>query len=110
MTDTERHTALLAELEREAKTTVHMSRQEARAYEDQAGGDYGFADQMVARLEGIRTQARNDAASFVAAMPFDGDFAAFVEAALKGLAERSDRATHSDRIGIAAVVQTIQRP
>ncbi len=109
MTDIERHAALLADLDREVKTTVYLSRQEARHYEDQAGGDYRFADRMIEDMERFRTMARNDAAALIRGMAFDGDFRAFVEAGVAGLAAPGSRGDCRHGAGVAPIVALLQR-
>lgn len=109
MTHAERHLALLAALDLEVRTPMYLSRQEARGYEDQAGGDYEAGDRMVERMERLRTMDRDAAVAWVRALPFDGDFAGFVAAAGVALAEIEAKAGFNGRVGVRAVAAVVRK-
>lgn len=109
MTDAERHAALLVDLEAATRSPMYLSRQEARAYADQAGDDYEAGDRMVARMEELRTMDRDAAARWVRELPFEGDFAAFVGAALAGLGEREAKARLNGRVGVGEVAYLVRQ-
>lgn len=108
MTDAERYAGLLAAIDAELKTGLFLSREESRAIADQSGGDFDAADEMVERLERLRTMDRDAAAAWVRARPFDMDFDAFGSSALAGLAEIEARLGRNGRAGVSTIVAIIR--
>lgn len=109
MSDAERHAVLLADLEIATRSPMHLSRQEARAYADQAGDDFEAGDRMVERMEELRTMHRDAAAAWVRELPFYGDFAAFVEIALRGLVEIEAKAGFNGKVAVGTIAYLVRK-
>ena len=104
-------TEFLQTVEREAP--VYLSRQEARALEDQAAGDWEFSDRMIERMEELARSHLRDAVAAVEALasasPLGESFEAFRPRALEVADQHLDRAGQYARRPLGFLADQLRR-